>query len=147
MKRGPFADRARFFPFGLNLECSAFVVCRAAAGIGVVMSTRALRSVVVPRQIDQRAADLHDGQTEKCSRRVRFHDTQGPVQPNEGRLKNVVSFFPTPDMRVSGQHSTRDGVQPRGRVDNQFVECGLVIRGDSVQQAANLRGCFRVVVS
>lgn len=80
--------------------------------VGVVVGGQALRTVVVAFEVDELPTDLRAGEIEEVARRLHLHLAQGPVEPHQCVLSDIVGRLPASHLRILPQHPSRESQQP-----------------------------------
>src|SRR5262245_22011703 len=89
---------------------------------GGMVRPLAMRTMKMPREINQLTAYLLRGQREKCPHRVRFYILERPCQAHESALKYIACLSPTLDGGVRSQHVPGQLFKPAPRMTQQFVQ-------------------------
>ena len=86
-----------------------------------VVAIRPERSLVMPGQVDELAADLAGGQAEEVAYRLRRALFQGPAEPDQRGLPDVTGLLPPCHARKVAEHAPRQAVEPLEGAGDQAV--------------------------
>jgi hypothetical protein len=119
MESGPPLHVVRRRGRGRGVEARAAVVGPRPYAVGVGALT--LQAVVVPGQVKQLTPYLFGGEAEEHPRRVGADGLQGPEQPDQGVLQDVVVVGPAADLGIAMQHLSREELQPSVEAADELV--------------------------
>ena len=109
---GPVRQAAWFIRLGRRaLQRSARGVLRPDSPAGVV-GADPLGAVIVPRQVDQLAANLDRGQIEEARGDSGVMSFKAATEPQGGVLQDVVGLFPAGDAGIGPEHLPREPDEP-----------------------------------
>jgi hypothetical protein len=93
---------------------------------------------MVPGQIHEFPPDLERPEAQKVNRRFRPHFLQGPDESVHRRLKYVIGFLESTEVRIPGEHAPRKSPKPVGRVFDQLVASRWIALSESSEESTEI---------
>jgi hypothetical protein len=107
VKRGPAGE---IIGFAAAIERRSRLISRPV--VCVMVGSNALRTEVVPLEVDKLTADLCARQVEEVAGRLNLRLRQRPIEPHECILLDIIGRLPSPQRRIVLEHVPRQPQQP-----------------------------------
>jgi len=104
-----------------------------------------MRAKMMPAQVDQLAPNLRGRQGKEITRRRGLYLVQGPVQPHQRVLENIVRFFPAPQARETAEHLSGQAAHSLAGMRDQLTNGGVISVVYASHQTLNLSAIRQMV--